>query len=233
MAVIATCDFEDQTVGNGPSNPPIYSSGEGDVTYTIRSSPAPPDGTKCLEAHVANGVIGCSTEWKPGTISSASPYYFTNGQEYFFAWYQRMDRVGGTAIWHTGAGVQSGDKGVEVYGVAHGVRWLVSSGHWSSFGAMTAGKWTIWCGQPTYHLNQHGHANHLAVCPDYETPGEDTFPPNQNGYSYSNIMELDCERWYSFVFAIKFETWDGGTRDVNGRIRVWVNGTLLYDYDNL
>lgn len=32
---------------------------------------------------------------------------------------------------------------------------------------------------------------------------------------------------------IKFETWGGGTRDINGQIQLYINGTKIADHDNI
>lgn len=152
MAIIATSTFESDTVGSAASNPPIYQDGATD--HIVRSTIWTPGGVKYLEYSIDAEQSNAGSEWKPGTISPANPYSFTNGNTYYFAWYQRFNRIDGADIWDTVSGdIQSGDKGVEVYGTSAGIRWTVSQGTWDGFDAIGAGKWTVWIGNPTYHLN--------------------------------------------------------------------------------
>lgn len=162
MTTILTANFEDQTIGNNPTNPPVY-HGYADVegkrwSYARGSETGTPaQGSKFLEYEIAASQTDAGSQIKSATIYESNPYLFTNGNTYYFCWYQRFNRVGGTDIWNTTSNyVQSGDKGVEVFSTTRGIRWIVSQGMWDGYQALGAGKWTVWLGNPSFHLNDGG-----------------------------------------------------------------------------
>ena len=139
------------------------------------------------------------------------PTRCTLGKTYYLAYYFNFTRIDGRDIWHERG--QSADKGVELKG--SGIRWCVSRGHWG--GGYTRNedhRYTVWLGNPTYHLN--GDLEHT-----------DAYYPNKSGYSAENPIQLDYERWYSCVMAVKMAA------DKTGSVAVWIDGMKLCEYENI
>ncbi len=128
------------------------------------------------------------------------------GKTYYLAYYFNFTRINDLDIWHEKG--DSADKGVELTG--SGVRWCVSRGHWGSLADNQEHRYTLWLGNPTYHLRPGG-----------------IYLPNQSGYSASKPIQLECERWYSCVMAIKMAT------DKTGSAEVWIDGAKVYEYKNI
>jgi len=131
------------------------------------------------------------------------------GKTYYLAYYFNFTRIDGRDIWHeTGS---SGDKGVELKG--SGIRWCLSRGHRGNLAPNQDHRYTVYVGNPTYHLNQEEHY--------------DIYRPNQSGYSAENPIQLEYERWYSCVMAVKLAA------DRTGSITVWIDGVKLCEYENI
>lgn len=142
--------------------------------------------------------------------SQALPVSLVPGRTYYLAYYFNYTRINGRDIWRNSD--DSADKGVEITG--SGIRWVGSVGHWSSLATIPAGKFTIWGGNPTYHVNRSLEVN-------------DIYLPNQNGYSAANPIQLDYDRWHSAVMAVKVAT------DSTGLFALYVNGAKLLEYANI
>ncbi|RLJ00711.1 MAG: hypothetical protein DRP06_01315 [Candidatus Aenigmatarchaeota archaeon] len=134
------------------------------------------------------------------------------GDTYYLAYYMNFERINGFDIWHEGSEVQSGDKGIEITG--DGIRWVTSRGQWSSYVTNDDHHYTVFLGNPNYHLNPE-----LEHC--------DVYFQNQNGYSNINPIQLEYERWYSVVMAIKMAS------DHTGSVTAYINGEKVFEYNNI
>lgn len=137
------------------------------------------------------------------------------GKTLYLAYHFRFDRQSGGArydVFESGSGVQSAEKGIEIRGP--GLRWITSIGQWDSLASNQAGKFTVWPGNPSYHLNRSLEHN-------------DVFYPNQSGYSNTNTQQLDYEKWHSVVFAIKL------ANNSTGSVALWVDDTKTFEYTNI
>jgi hypothetical protein len=129
---------------------------------------------------------------------------------YYLAYFFNFTRINNQDIWHESG--QSGDKGIEITG--SGIRWEVARGHWESMSNNQDHHYTVWVGNPTYHLN-----------PSIEIV--DTLVQNRSGFSASNPIQLEYDRWYAAVMAIKMAT--GNT----GSIALYIDGVKVLEYDNI
>lgn len=141
----------------------------------------------------------------------------SEGQTWYLGYFHKVTRISGVDVWHLTD--QSGDKGLELNGA--GCRWEMAMGSWSCFTTdNTAGRYTQWVGNPAGG-GSGGHLNSgLEV--------DDAYRPNQNGYSASNPLQLEYERWYAWVLELKV-AWSGAT----GRMQCYINGTKTHDYQNI
>lgn len=136
----------------------------------------------------------------------------TVGQTYYSGLFFRIDRIGGTDVWHdTGATPDSYDKFWETRG---NVRILGAIGYpdWVETGVnghFTAG---IYFGEP-----------YCSGC-IYEQ-----VEPNVSPYDRNNPLMLHYETWYALVVAVTPS--NGSTQ--NGRIQMWINGVKTHDYSNI
>lgn len=132
------------------------------------------------------------------------------GKTYYLGYFFNFTKIDGKEIWHrTG---DSADKGVELMG--NGVRWTVSVGHWGNLAANQADKFTVWGGNPTYHLNR-------------SLENYDIYLPNQSGFSASNPIQLEYDKWHSVIMAVKMAA------DNTGSFIVWINGVKIIEYMNI
>jgi hypothetical protein len=204
-------DAENQTCGANAPNPPFWIQS---MRYAqIVCDSTAPQGSKYFQWHVP-GPAGTwdSAYTEVGAGGQGMPATSILGKTIYFAYYFNQTRVGGVDIWHRTA--SSGDKGNEIDGVSWGVRWLVSKGHWGPFADNQPGRYTVWLGNPTFHINSG-----LEV--------SDILPPNQNGYSFSNPIQLEYEKWYSVVMYIKMAT------DSTGIAGFYVNGLKVSEFTNI
>jgi hypothetical protein len=143
------------------------------------------------------------------------PHTFSEGQSFYLAYWVRLDRQSGGSrfnVFVSGSGVQSAEKGFEVKGpnIGDGLRWVTAIGQWDSLVANGADTFTVWGGNPSFHLNN--------------VEINDIYEPNVSGYSAANTLQLTYETWHSVVLGIAVST---GTA---GRMEIWVNGTKTTDY---
>jgi len=143
------------------------------------------------------------------------PLSLTLGTKYYLAYYMKFERKNGLDIWSEGS-LQSADKGVEING--NGIRWTNSRGQWNecngrynAFMVNQDHRYTVWVGNPTYHIN----------------PSLEAYGPNLNGYSCGTTMQLEYDKWYPMVFAVKV------TYDTTGSVELWVNGIKYMEYLNI
>jgi hypothetical protein len=136
------------------------------------------------------------------------------GNTYYLAAYVRYDRIGGRDIWHDGecGGCDSFDKLIYLWGPSV-VRWGIIFGQRSS----------------SHAANQdHKYSTYVIDCsacdltPDVKVG--DTYPQNQSGFSMTNPIQLDYERWYSIVFAVRMAT------DQTGWFTLYVDGTKVSEW---
>lgn len=205
-------DAENGTIGANLPNPPICQtecSGNG-ARGTYQSSGGTPQGSNYFQWQTvayqpeAYTVIG-NVSQNPPLVSN------TLGNTYYLAWFFNFTRINGQDIWHECTSCQSADKAMEIDG--SGIRWLLNFGQWE----MMANKdhhYTAFIGNPTYHLN-----------PQLEHVG--SYYPNQNGYSNTNTLQLQYERWHSAVMAVKIAS------DNTGYVAFWIDGVKIGEYNNI
>jgi hypothetical protein len=182
-----------------------------------------PVGTNHITWYIASSQDDAYTEIKN---KDTFPINVALGSTYYLAYYIRFDRINGLDVWSEGNEIMSADKGFEFDG--YGIRWMMSTGQWSCYPPNTDHRWSVWGGNPTEHLNNGS----TSFEPDIEV--DDTLPFNQNGYSVSNTPQLEYEKWYSVVMEIHANSTSyasGHTPD--GRVRYWINGTLMCQYNNI
>jgi hypothetical protein len=203
-------DAENGTVGSTVPNPPFCQtqcSGSGEPA-TYQSNGGAAQGTNYFQWHTVDNQLEHYTVIRNTQTNNLL------GKTIYLAYYFRFDRINSNDIWRVGTGTQSADKGVELTG--NGIRWILARGQWDKcnnggFASNQAHRFTIWAGNPSYHLN-----------PELEAYGT-----NQNGYSCSNPMQLEYERWYSAVVAVNFAA------DNSGSITVYIDGVRVIDYQNI
>jgi hypothetical protein len=208
--VIATTyvslDNETYVVGVDAPYPPYnfeYGVPSG-CTRIIRQS-ANTNVSKYLEQY-----ISASTDsFYYAVTPSGSPISLNTSTMYYLSFMVRFDRVLGAELF---AHDFEANKGVVLMGGGTALRAGVGFGYWQ-WGNYISGKYSI-----------IAKCNNSTVNDNYV---DNTFKPNQNGYSETNNYPLDYERWYSVVFGIT------PSSSASGKVRLWVNGTLIVSYDDV
>jgi len=129
---------------------------------------------------------------------------------FYLAYFFNFTRINGIDIWHENG--DSADKGVELVG--NGIRWLISRGHWGNLGNNQDHAYTVWGGNPSYHLNS-------------SVENYDIYRPNQGGYGPDTPIQLEYEKWYSVVMALKVASSN------TGYFSAWINGRKILEYKNI
>lgn len=166
-----------------------------------------PQGAKFFEFQTVARQSAAYTEIHP-----SPPFPITNilGKTIYLAYFFNFTRINGLDIWHEVD--DSADKGIELMG--SGIRWIISRGHWSNLANNSDHRYTVWGGNPSYHLNSN-------------IENYDILRPNQSGYSASNPIQLTYETWHSAVMALKVAA------DNTGSFTIWINGVKILQYDNI
>ncbi|HJX18595.1 MAG TPA: heparin lyase I family protein [Acidiferrobacterales bacterium] len=210
--VYLSLDAEEGTVGQTIPNPPFCQtecSGSG-AKGTFESADGAAQGAQYYQWRTVQSqgeaytVVGNAGQ-NPPLVADLL------GKTLYLGWYFNFTRIDGNDIWHEGQ-LQSGDKGVEIRGP--GVRWGVANGQWETVAANQDHRYTVWLGNPTYHLNP-------------ELEHVDIYFPNQSGYSATHTIQLDYENWHSAVLGVHFAF------DQTGWVGVWIDGEKVYDYANI
>ena len=209
-------DAENETVGNSvprdPNGIDICTQGCS-TSYsdaTIQSAGGVPQGSKYFQWVTIDNQPSVYTEVVNHTTF---PISLSLGTTYYLAYFFNFTRINALDIWHeTG---QSADKGVEIDG--SGIRWIISRGNWSCIADTQDHYYTVWTGNPTYVLNP----SPIPGCVD------NIFGGNQNGYSASNPIQLQYERWYSAVMAVKIAS------NNTGYVAFWIDGVKVGEYNNI
>jgi Fibronectin type III domain len=194
---------EDYPCNSDLPNPPFWSGDRvGKITCGLT-----PEGSKYFEWVTEDGWTNHYTE-----ISNfqSLPLTCNFGTTYFVAFFFNFERINGLDIWHEVG--SSADKGVEIIG--DGIRWVFSRGHWWDEQYNQDHHYTVWGGNPSYHLN-----------PEVEL--YDAYPLNQSGYGLTNQIQLEYDRWYSGVMALKL------AKDTAGSFALWINGIKILEYDGI
>ena len=210
-------DAENETVGNGvprdPNGVDICTQGCSSFGFsdaTVQLAGGAPQGSKYFQWVTVNNQPSVYTEV---VNHSTFPISLSLGTTYYLAYFFNFTRINGLDIWHeTG---QSADKGVELDG--SGIRWIISRGNWPCIADTQDHYYTVWIGNPTYVLNPSPIPN----CVD------NIFGGNQNGYSASNPIQLQYERWYSAVMAVKIAS------NNTGSVAFWIDGVKIGEYNNI
>ncbi len=199
--------------GTGPNFCQTECSGLGD-RGTIQNEGGAPQGNKYFQWATVASQINHYTELQNHSTLPVAPVI---GAKYYLAYYMRFDRINGLDIWHEGAAAQSSDKGVEMNGSVHdGLRVILARGQWDKcdgsyspgFAANADHKFTIWASNWGTSLPQ----------PSYATG---------SGYSCTHPPQLDYEKWYSVVMAVKMAC------DATGSVEVWLNGVIIIEQLNV
>ena len=194
---------------NGPEFCGPECSGQGERS-NYQSSGGTPQGNNFFQYDIVNHQSNHYTEIKNKGVF---PVANVLGRTFYLAYYMRFDRIGGIDVWHDGGhGIQSADKGIELKG--NGVRWVTSRGQWDSYVPNQDHRFTIWLGNPSYHLNN-------------ALEHTDAYYQNQNGYSNTNPIQLEYERWYSVVMGVKMAC------DNTGSVILWIDGEKILSYENI
>ncbi len=205
------------------ASPPAPEFYQGDSVNPVRGrvqmDVSAPQGNKYFQWLVADHDHDAWNEIREKGIGAHMPVRLVMGNTYYVAYYFRYDRTAGKDLWHTTSSVQSADKGVELYG--GGFRWELSPGQWEAFPALGAGHFTCWIGNAGYHLNNSTNTSTNII------EVTDVINLNQQGYSRSNPMPFDYERWYSVVMGVKAAT------NQTGSVTVWINGVKVAEYNNI
>ncbi len=207
-------DAENGTVGNGvprePNGVDICTQGctSTGSDATVQSAGGAGQGSQYFQWVTTDNQPSAYTEI---VNHNTFPMPVSLGTTYYLAFFFNFTRINGLDIWHETGG--SGDKGVEIYG-ASGIRWSISFGHWGPIADNQDHRYTLWLSNARDQLN-----------PEQQT-GE-IFVLNQNGYSAANPLQLQYERWYSAVMAIRIAS------DKTGYAAVWIDGLKIAEYNNV
>ncbi|NOZ37451.1 MAG: hypothetical protein GXP11_05175 [Gammaproteobacteria bacterium] len=186
--------------------------------------PNPPFWTfnSAYRGHTSCGKSPQGNKYIEFTTVAGQPHHFTEihntqnlpisnvmGKTFYLAWYFNFSRINGKDIWHeTGA---SGDKGLEIVG--SGIRWVLGRGQWGNM-LNKDHHYTIFAGNPSYHLNRKLEIN-------------DIYVQNQSGYYSANTMQLPYDQWHSAVVALKIAS------DNTGSFTAYINGVKIIEYTNI
>lgn len=188
------------------------------VVNTVKATVTPPNGSRYLEAHglcttyVSNRcTVGATTNAGVQLSNSGGGITATtlaDGTTYYLGMFVRYERISSRDIFDDTGSPDSWNKTFEFAGT--GTRWGIGIGWPSGNYTATNGKFTadLWCSNaafPTWCVTDHPLQN-------------------QNGYGASTPYLMDYERWYAVVMGVTTST-----SAVTGRLRLWVNGTLIMD----
>jgi hypothetical protein len=188
--------------GSELPNPPIWTEIASYRGHVI-CGPTP-QGNRFLEFQTQANQISAYTEIHN---TQGLPINNVLGKTYYLAYFFKFTRINGLDIWHESS--SSADKGVELTG--NGIRQYISRGYWN--GAYNLDHhYTVWGGG--YHLNPAIEVNEIYVA-------------NQSGYNMNNQIQLEYERWYSAVMALKI------AYDNTGSYTAWINGIKYVEYKNI
>ena len=181
----------------------------GGARATYQSSGGTLQGSKYYQWQTVNNQLDHYAE----IDTPSGPVTNIIGKTFYLAYYFRFDRINGLDIWHECAACQSADKGVYLWG--DNLRWTVSRGEWYSYAQNQDHRYTVWVGDyNAYNLN-----------PELKSGG--VYGQNQNGYSWTNPIQLQYERWYSLVFALKVAP------DKTGSFALYIDGVKISEYTNI
>jgi len=172
----------------------------------VRCSDTPPNGTKYLDYEtVSTGVpTGAYTEINYTT------HNITPGDKLYAGAFVKIQRKSGVDVFHEG-NLQSYSKYLDFFIGGGGVRLVLCLGQQQSECYTTPNtnhKFSMWVMQGIYPS---------IACFDGH------IRQNYGGYSSSNPIQLDYDRWHSIVLACTFS--NGA-----GTIEAWVNGTKVMEY---
>lgn len=215
-------DNEGYTLDTVAPSPP-YVPGDTFFDLVVRSGSQgcngkTPSGTKFLKGEVPDGRGGIDESGYHEIRNSDPTVTSLEGKTIYLAWFSCFERLeeGGSLldIWHDvnthPEEEDSSDKALELHG--DGVRIGLMRGQISCQGTNADHRWTVWGGNPSYHLSEH-----------MEQPGCDSFPPNLNGYAAGGPKpQFEYERWYAFVLEVKFADHD----PKDGHIKAYASGRI-------
>lgn len=132
------------------------------------------------------------------------------GKTFYLGFFFNFTRIDGKDIWHEDT--SSADKGLEIVG--SGIRWVLARGMWGGLMQNQDHRYTIFGGNPSYHLNRYLEKN-------------DIYQPNSSGFNKDNTMQLTYDNWHSAVMVVKIAA------DNTGSYTAYVNGIKTHEYNNI
>ena len=237
--LLATCIFIFSIFYTQNSIATVYLSWDAEE-HPCDGTPLPNPPFKYTEAPTPGYVVCAATpngnrffEWSVSALQTSyytevsnSNFPITNifGKTFYLAYYVRVTRIGGVDVWHLTS--QSADKNVELYG--RGLRIIGYKGHWEGMLDNQSGRWTVWA-MDGNRLND-GNPSWEPLLQDYR----DALYLNQNGFSSSKPIQLEYEKWHSYVLKVKVNSQTYAEGNVpDGEVVIWVNGTKILEYKNL
>lgn len=178
----------------------------------VGSSGGTPQGSKYIFWNISQNQHDFYNEIRP-TTGLPIPGNQSGRTFYLAFWFRFERKTGGNRfdVFQSG-NLQSAEKGFEIRGP--GLRWITAMGQWDSLASNSSGRFTVWLGNPSHHLNTTLEHN-------------DVYYPNQGGFTENNSQQLEYEKWHSVVFAVKLAT------TATGAATLWVNGVKTFDYQNI
>jgi|MTBAKSStandDraft_2_1061841.scaffolds.fasta_scaffold01518_23 hypothetical protein len=176
---------------------------------TVQDAGGAPQGSKYFQWRTINLQHDALNEIQSDTMpdSNGWPITLEKNKSYYLAYYMRFDRMSGLDIWHEGTDVQSGDKGVELYGPD--VRLLTSRGQWDHMSANQDHHFTVWGGI------MRGDNPDLV------------WGQNSSGYNPTNPIQLTYETWHPVIMEFKLSC------NNQGHLAVYINGVKTEEYLNV
>lgn len=228
---------ESGTVGAQAPNPPWCSwqcyggsASEVEVVPIYGSAGGAPQGSKYLYWNILQDQHSYYNE-----TGSKPIHNFSNGSVIYMAFWLRIDRQAGGSrfnVYDTTGDGYSAEKGFGMHGPnqSDGIRWDLSFGCWGTTVHCDADRFTAWGGNPSFHFHGNGNGGSVQPC---SVSGltcievDDTFRPNQSGYTGSSPYQLTYETWHSFVMELTMSNTNTGT------FKIWINGTPYMSYTGL
>lgn len=188
----------------------------------------PPSGFSLTKYFAIDNTVNLQHDgYNTTSISSAT---LTSGTEYFMTLLVRYDKVSGADYYRdTGSAPDSYDKAYEFTNAS--LRFMLSVGlpDWANCATISCdGQFTF----GVYIGTIDGQCNGCTY--EQMWPCIDT-ATNCQSYTASkqNFTRYDYGRWHSIVIGITPSTTTANQIAGDGRIRMWVNGVLKYDWTNM
>jgi len=193
---------------------------EGDtVRGTVENTETTPDGNNYVNLRIPLAENTATHQLKHRDNWAA--YSMDEDSVIYLAYYHNAKSLDGSDIWRETSQSASKSIGLDM----SGTRWSNTFGHWTdeahensvcygneyrwdSFAPNDDHYYSIYIGNPTYHINL-----------DMEPMG-----PNANGYTCTNQPQFAYNEWHMFVMAVKLSSVGG-----NGYVKFWADGVMTHE----